>query len=336
MLKYKQFLRLTEGGNIKIYGDEQGNINPTGAKSEKFPKVIHSAQPFNSSDREHLQPDIIDALHAVHNHLNKMVPGSHILGKNAQALRAKPAEPGKEEGPPAFHTGSTRMFYDPKISHKDYADGIKQTGDIDALIDKKHQPAVQKALSATPVGTKFGKYTFHGVIHHGGSESSLVMSHQDHPGVKSQFDLNHVDYKDGEPTQEAKDARRGGSFDDRKMGIKGAHLNQFTHSVAKNAHGMKYANKGLKAGDATPDSVGIINSKEVSKKLFSGSGKEINHADADSFSGMVRLTNEHIPAHLHQAIFDTFKNSLGKDAETTGKPALDHLRANLKGLPGNA
>lgn len=323
MLKFKQFI--SEGGNIKIYGDEQGNINPKGAKSEKFPKLIHAAQPFSNTARESLQPDIIDALHAVHNHLNKMVPESHIFGKNAQALKAKPAEPGKEEGPPAFHTGSTKMFYDPKILHKDYAAGIKETGDVDALIDGKHQPAVQKALSNIPSGTRFGKYTFHGVIHHSGNESSLVMTHDDHPGESHQFDLTHVQYEKDEPTQEAKDSRRGGSFEDRKMGIKGMHLNQLTHSVAKNVHGMKYSTKGLKAGDAEPSSTGIQNSKAVSKKLFG-----VAHDDIDSFSGVTRLINQHIPPEHHQAIFDTFKNSLGKDADTSGKPALDHLRSNLK------
>lgn len=316
MLKYKQFLQLTEGGNIQI-----GPIGGTGAK----------AAPFNSGNREHLQSDIIDALHAVHKHLNKVVPGSHIFGKNANALKAKPAEPGKEEGPPAFHTGSTRMFYDPKIPHKDYADGIKKTGDIDALIDKKHQPAVQKALTDTPIGTKFGKYTFHGVKHHGGNESSMVMTHDNHPEEKHQFDLTHSDYENNEPTQEAKDARRGGSFGDRRQGIKGSDLNRLTHAVAKVVHGMKYANKGLKAGDASPSSFGIMRSKDVSKKLF-GNKPGTNHDDIDSFSGVTRLTNEHIPHEHHQAIFDTFKNSLGKDAETTGKPAVEHLRSNLKGL----
>jgi hypothetical protein len=66
-------------------------------------------------------------------------------------------------------------------------------------------------------------------------------------------------------------------------------------------------------------------SKKVSKKLFG-----VEHKDIDSFSGVARLINQHIPPEHHQAIFDTFKNSLGKDAETSGKPALDHLRSNLK------
>jgi hypothetical protein len=296
MLRFKQFI--SEGGNIQI-----GKVGGDGPK----------AAPFDSSNRERLQPDIINALHAVHKHVEGIVPGAHIFGKDGSSL--------KSQG--AFDTGSTKMFFDKSIPHKEYAEGIKKTGDIDALIDGKRQPEVQKALTDTKPGTKFGNLTYLGVKHHGGNESSILMKHPDHP-EPLQIDLTHSPYENNEPTQEAKDSRRGGSFEDRKMGIKGVRLNQLTHSVAKNVHGMKYSTKGLKAGDAEPSSTGIQNSKAVSKKLFG-----VEHKDIDSFSGVARLIKQYVPAEHHQAIFDTFKNSLGKDAETSGKPALDHLRKHL-------
>ncbi len=328
MLRFKQFI--SEGGNVKLYGDEQGNMSPTGAKSQKFPKLVHEAQPFSNEHRATLQNDVPETLSAIHDTV-KFHTGAEMFGRNKEALKPTVDDKGKEVSPGAFHTGSTRMFFDKSIPHAEYKKGIKATGDIDALTDERHKEHVNTTLRSLKPGTKYGKMTLVGFSSPKGDEISGLFHHPDIPHPV-QIDFTHGKYDGNQPSQEAKDSRRGGSFGDRIQGIKGKDLNMYTNAVAKVVHGMKYSPSGLKAGDAESTSIGIQRSSEVSKKLFSGSGKKINHADADSFSGMVRLTNEHIPHEQHQAIFDTFKNSLGKDAETSGKPALDHLRDNLKGL----
>lgn len=295
MLKYKQFLQLTEGGNIQL-----GKKGEGGAQ----------AAPFDSSKRETTVPDIHAALSVLHDKVQKQ-HGVHIFGKDKAALKTGSA----------FQSGSTAFLFDKNISHKDYAAKVPKTGDVDTLVNKEHKEKLDHTLSSLPAGTRLGKTTYLG-WKKGADESHVLLHHPDHEHP-IQVDMNHVKYDGEHPSEGSQFARSGGSLEDRGSGIKGEHHKRLINAVAK-TKGMKWGPKGLKGADDAPSAEGDMSHASVSKKLFG-----VEHEGIKSFSGITSLIKKHIPAAHHQAIFDNFAGSFAKEMDGPAKPSLDHLRKHL-------
>lgn len=308
MLKYKQFLQLTEGGNIQL-----GKKGGDGAQ----------AAPFDSSKRETTHKDMLGVFSDLHDKMFKQ-HGVHLFGKDKSAL-----QPGKDPNypgssvPSGLRAGSTKFLYDKTISHKDYAGGIKKTGDVDSFVDETHKEKLEHTLSSLPVGSKLGNSTYLG-WKPGGGESHILVKHPEHEHPL-QLDLNHVKYVNGHPTKGAQFSRTGGSFEDRKVGVKGKHVNMLLNATAKTM-GMKKGPKGLKDADAPPSAYGEQTPEGISKKLFG-----VVHDDVESFSGIIRMIKKHLPAPKHKEIHDHFVASLEKDPDgpAANKPAIDMLRKHL-------
>lgn len=295
MLRYKRFLN--EGGNIQL-----------GKKGENGPK----AAPFDSTKRHTTAPDIHQALGELHDRVKKET-GSEIFGSGKQALKTGTA----------YHTGSTRHFFDNNIAHGNYAKNIPKTGDIDTLINREHKDNLNATLDKMPAGTKLGKTKFLG-WKKGGDESHILLQHPDHEHP-IQVDLNHVKYHKDEPMEGARFARTGGSLEDRGQGIKGEQHKRLIHSVAK-LKGMKWGPKGLKNDADAPSADGDQDPKGVSTKLF---GK--HDEDIHSFSGVTKLIKQHIPAHQHQEVMNHFAGEPGSEKrnEDGMGPAIKHLQKHL-------
>ena len=130
MIRFKEFLKLNEGGNIKI--------------------VDISADPINitKENRGPISSDIHDSLHSLNRSFHKE-HGSHLFGAGGSAIN---------DG--STFSGSTHHLFDKNISDSEFAKHKPVVGDIDVKVPKEHMDKLHKHL--TP-GKRFGKYTVVGV-----------------------------------------------------------------------------------------------------------------------------------------------------------------------------
>lgn len=259
-----------------------------------------SAAPFaiSAKNRASVRDDAHEALSALHDSFHKET-GNHLFGKNKKALTSSSA-----------FAGSTRQLMGSEVSDADFAKHKKQVGDFDVLVNKQHKDALHKHVKE---GMKLGNYTVAGK-----TKASILLRHKN--GQVHQFDMVGAEYEKDEPTK-GEQFVHSSHWGDTQKGIKGAH-----HKILINAAGLdthKFAFQGIKSR-ADEQDPGNKDPKHVAKTLF---GKEADHSQIHSFTGVANLIKKHIPAEKHQAIYDKFKNSL-KGKYDHG-PALKHLRSTL-------
>lgn len=232
MIKFKQFLMLLEGGNIKVQGGQ--------------------AAPFDSSLRSTLQPELQTALVDLHNKVRQQ-HGVEAFGTDAAAIH-------KGTG----FAGSTNHFFDKQIDHPQYQRVIPYTGDIDVQANAKHTEAVKSTI-ASLTNEKIGNFTVLGHKGHG-TTTSMVLSHPklEHP---VQVDVEHVEY-DGDHPDQGERFVNSSSFDDRRQGIKGVHHKLLLHAVAQENEMKFSAAGGLKGKDQPGEARGPKDPKTISTTLF--------------------------------------------------------------------
>lgn len=232
MIRFKKFITLMEGGNIKVEGGQ--------------------AAPFDSSLRSTLQPELRAALVDLHNKVRQQ-HGVEAFGTDAAAIH-------KGTG----FAGSTNHFFDKEIGHNEYKRIIPNTGDIDVQADAKHTEAV-KATIASLTNQKIGNFTVLGHKGHGVTTSMVLH----HPQLVNpiQIDVEHVDY-DGDHPHEGERFVNSSSFEDRKLGIKGVHHKLLLHAAAQEKEMKFSAGGGLKGKDEPAEARGPKESKIISTALF--------------------------------------------------------------------
>jgi hypothetical protein len=281
MIKFRQFI--AEGGNLKI-----GNTTADRLK-------------ITSKNRAQVKHDIHGALSAIHDSFHKE-HGEHLFGKDKKGLTNGSA-----------FSGSTKHLFNSKISDHEFAHHKKSLGDVDVQVPGQHRDALEKHLQP---GKKFGKYTVAG-MKRGGQESHVIMKHEN--GEHHQFDFEHVEYKNHEPTK-GDQFLHSSDWHDNKAGISGMH-----HKVLINAAGgekHKFTPTGIKSRTDEKDK-GSKDPTEFSKRLF---GHDADHSKIHSFHGTAELIKKHIPKSEHQAIYDKFKSSVASKKHADNTHAIAHLK----------
>lgn len=291
MLKtFGQFLMLSEGGNISVEGG--------------------SAAPFavTARNRSSRQADIHHALSDMHDQFHKET-GEHLFGKNKAGLQSG-----------STYAGSTRSLMDKKLQHKDVAEAMPMTGDVDAQMHHDHKNQMAKFLFP---GRLIGKYMVVGTKKHG-NEVSAVMRHEN--GEHHQFDFEgvHTDPETGEPTP-GEQFLHSADFSDRQRGIKGLHHKVLLNAIAS-ANNQKFSiTHGLRSRDSAKEDKGITDPTEVSSALF---GPDADHSKVHSFQGLAELVKKHVHPDQHAAIYQKFADSVSKMKGEHGK-AIAHLGKTL-------
>lgn len=295
MLKtFGQFRVLSEGGNISVEGG--------------------SAAPFavTARNRSSRQADIHHALSDLHDQFHKET-GEHLFGKNKSGLQSG-----------STYAGSTRALMDKKLQHKDVAEAMPTTGDVDAQMHHDHKNQMAKFLFP---GRLIGKYMVVGTKKHG-NETSAVMRHEN--GEHHQFDFEgvHTDPKTGEPTP-GEQFLHSADFSDRQRGIKGLHHKVLLNAIAS-ANNQKFSiTHGLRSRDSGKDDPGISDPHEVTSALF---GPNADSSKIHSFQGLSELIKNHIHPDHHAGIYQKFADSVSKMKGEHGN-AISHLEKTLGSKP---
>jgi hypothetical protein len=279
---------IIEGGNIKI--GEQGAV------------PIDLTQ----HHRKTMQQDIHNSLSQIH-HSFKKEYGHGLFGENGEGLHAG-----------SVYSGSTKHLMNHKISDKEFSTHKKSLGDVDVQIPKEHAENLNKHLSP---GKKFGNYEVIGTKKHG-NETTALMKH--HPsGHVHQFDFEHVNYHNNEPTK-FEQFSHGSSWEDTKHGIKGVH-----HKMLLNAAGGQHYKFSPAAGiksRTNENDPGDTSTHGMTHKLF---GSHADSTHLHSFIGLTHLIKNHIPKAQHQDIYNKFKESVEGKKKIESSHALHHLKHNL-------
>lgn len=277
---------LKEGGNVTAHG--------------------HSAEPIQVTEknRQHVQSDIHHTLSAIHDSFHKE-HGVNLFGKNAKALHNNTA-----------YSGSTKHLMSKNIEHKEFAHYKPSVGDVDVQIPKEH---AEKLANHLAIGRHFGNYHVVGLKKHG-TETTALMKH--YTGKIHQFDFEHVNYKNDEPTKGEQFAHSS-DWEDTKAGIKGAH-----HKILLNAAGgdkYKFSiTHGLSSREK--EGQGEQDPEKISKRLF---GDSADHSKIHSFHGIAELIKKHIPPEHHEEIYNKFKSSMESKKKIDSSKAYAHLRKTL-------
>ena len=292
MLKnFSQFIVLSEGGNISVEGG--------------------SAAPFavTARNRQSRVDDIHHALSDLHDQYHKET-GEHLFGNNKSGLQSG-----------STYAGSTRSLMNKKLSHKEVADAMPNTGDVDAQMHHEHKNQMGKFLFP---GRLVGKYMVVGTKKHG-NEVSAVMRHEN--GEHHQFDFEgvHTDPKTGEPTP-GEQFLHGADFSDRQRGIKGLHHKVLLNAIAS-ANNQKFSiTHGLRSRDSGKDDPGLSDPTDVSTALF---GPDADHSKVHSFQGLSELVKDHVHPDHHAGIYQKFADSVAKMKGADHSKAIAHLGETL-------
>lgn len=296
MLKnFSQFIVLSEGGNISVEGG--------------------SAAPFavTARNRSSRQSDIHGALSDLHDQFHKET-GEHLFGNNKSGLQSG-----------STFSGSTRALMDKKLPHKEVADAMPTTGDVDAQMHHDHKNQMAKFLFP---GRLIGKYMVVGTKKHG-NETSAVMRHEN--GEHHQFDFEgvHTDPKTGEPTP-GEQFLHSADFSDRQRGIKGLHHKVLLNAIAS-ANNQKFSiTHGLRSRDSGKDDPGVSDPNEVTSALF---GPDADSSKIHSFQGLSELVRDHVHPDHHAGIYQKFADSVAKMKGADHSKAIAHLGETLGANP---
>ena len=289
---------LIEGGNISVEGG--------------------AAAPFQvtARNRASRMNDIHGALSDLHDQFHKET-GQHLFGVNKSGLKTG-----------STYAGSTRALMNPALQHKDVAEAMPMTGDVDAQMHHEHKNQMAKFLFP---GRLIGKYMVVGTKKHG-NEVSAVMRHEN--GEHHQFDFEgvHTDPTTGEPTP-GEQFLHSADFSDRQRGIKGVHHKLLLNAIAS-ASGNKFSiTHGLRSRDAGKDDPGISDPNEVTSALF---GPNADPSKIHSFQGLSELVKKHLPPEQHAAIMNKFMSSIGQKKDIDHRKAVAHLSKTLGIQPQEA
>ena len=310
MLRFKQFIILTEGGNVTVeYQGKRVGADPIDLHQRSRKQVTSGIRGF------------LSALHdEIHN-----ISGEHLFGKNKVALSK-----GTTFG------GSTRPLMDQKISDDVFINkmGKNKVGDIDTLVKPEHiQPGGPLDRALQP-GKKYNKFTVIGRTNIGTSLHAIVRN--DGTGDHHQIDFAGVPYEGNHPSMFSQVAY-GSHPDDMMVGLKGAdHTTLLTSAIkaaemfegnvvaksGKNkgkiteqgplprrtfsiAYGMRPSHRELGGGLAekiNPAKTPIhytTDLKEISRQTFG-----VPNGELDSFHGVARTMKKYFN---HRQIADTIR-----------------------------
>ena len=289
---------LTEGGNIAVEGG--------------------AAAPFKVTPRNRSQrmDDIHGALSDMHDQFHKET-GQHLFGNNKSGLKSG-----------STYAGSTRSLMNKSLQHKDVAEAMPMTGDVDAQMHHDHKNQMAKFLFP---GRLIGKYMVVGTKKHG-NEVSAVMRHEN--GEHHQFDFEgvHTDPKTGEPTP-GEQFLHSADFSDRQRGIKGLHHKVLLNAIAS-ANNQKFSiTHGLRSRDSGKDDPGISDPNEVTSALF---GPDADPSKVHSFQGLSELIRDHVHPDHHANIYNKFVSSVEKMKGADHSNAIAHLGKTLGAAPEQA
>lgn len=321
--RWKKHIEAHHGSGV-TYKDHKREwihaLNTEGKVLGHYDKVIHHGvvfhKPWNPSlfeetiveggniqvgehKPEPIHPDEhADVKHALF-HLHKSYfekHSKHLFGKGGHALHEHSA-----------FSGSTHAFM--KGLHK------HPVGDIDTMVNNDQSRHLEEHLKNHK---HFGNYSVVGTKKHG-REISALMKHKG-TGKVHQFDFEHVNYSNDEPTP-SETFSHSSHHEDLAKGIKGVHHKALLHAVA-HTQGKKFSiTHGLRSKDAPKDEEGMRDPDNISHSLFKTKSPDIH-----SFHGVTRLIKNHIPSEHHKAIHDKFKEVL-QHVKANHKPALEHLES---------
>jgi len=292
LLKFKDFVSLLEGGNIKANGHEATPID-----------IKHKDTPRNQ-----VQTDVSDSLHAIHKHMHDNY-GIHLFGKNAVALKKGTA-----------YSGSTAHLMNSKISDAEHLRHKRHIGDIDVQIPHEHFEHVRNHLTT---GKKFGKYTIVGTKK-AGAEHHLLMKHEN--GQIHQFDFEKTEYKNNHPT-EFERFSHSSHWEDTKKKIKGAHHKALLNALGGSTHKFSISNgfrQRVEKGEAEKPAVRDV--KKITHHIF---GKNADHKKSDSFVGLVDHMKNHLHPDKQKEIASSFIKASEKRKNPGYKEAIAHMQSVL-------
>lgn len=265
----------------------------------KIGSVAAAPFPINEKNRASVRADAHEALGALHDSFHAAT-GKHLFGKDKKALKTGSA-----------FAGSTRHLMGTEVSDKEFAKHKRDVGDFDTFVPHEHKEELYKHVKE---GMKLGKYTVMGR-----NRSSILMKHKN--GQVHQFDTVGAEYHKDEPTA-GEQFTHSSHWGDTQQGIKGAHHKILLNAVGQDKH--KFSMQGIKSRTDESDP-GSKDPKHVTQRLF---GKNANHEDVHSFTGVTQLIKKHVPPEEHQAIYNKFKQSV-ENNKLDNKAALNHLKTHL-------
>lgn len=297
MLSFKNFLLLTEGGNIQVktstgetVGADPINITPNN-------RSVVSGQIRRMLDSMH------DSFYSEHS--------KHLFGKNKKALETGTA-----------YSGSITHLMNPGISNDDFARAKPKVGDVDVKIPTEHFDTLHQHLQP---GRRFGAYT---VVGHNktGGELHTVMKHDD--GSHVQIDFERSNYEHDEPSL-FDQLSHSSDWKDTQARMKGVHARQLLNAIGTDHHKFSIL-YGLHSREPDKEKAAAEpwekEPKKIAETLF-GSGAD--HTKLGSVHGLTQLIKKHIPAEQHQAIYDKLKEDMKRNKGIDNTPVLEHLKKHL-------
>jgi len=289
MIRFKSFLQLNEGGNVKLSTGE-------------------TAQPIKvtSKSRPDIQKDTHEMLHDLHQSFYDEHKG-HLFGKNAKALHTGSA-----------YSGSTKNLMDKNISHSEFTKHKKESGDIDVKVPHEHMDDLHKHL--TP-GRKFGKYTVVGVKS-GGGEHHAIMKHDN--GENHQVDFEGSTYHKDEPSHFDQFAHSA-DWHDTKQGIKGVHHKQLINAAGTDKHKFSILHGSASRSDKDPH--WEKDTKKITHKLFGKDADEKHLHSFHGVTHLIK--NHIPKAEHQKIYDKFKSDVEKTNKKINNKPALDHLKKEL-------
>lgn len=287
MLRFKHFIKLNEGGNVKI-----GDV---------------SAEPINMTkdNRGQVTSDIHGFLH----HLNKSFHkehGNHLFGNGDSALHDRSA-----------FSGSTNHLFDKSISDEEFKHHKPSVGDIDVKVPKEHMDNLHSHL--TP-GRKFGSYSVVGVKKGGGEHHALI-KHDN--GQVHQIDFEGTHY-DGDKPSKFDQFSHSSNWEDVKSKIKGVHHKVLLNAIGTTSHKFSILH-GLGSRE-TKDANWEKDPKKISSTLFSDKAPIENlHSFHGLVQNIKNHTPKEKHQEIYNKFKDSSKTQKNIDFKPALKHMRDHL-----------
>lgn len=233
-------------------------------------------------------------------------------------------------------SGSTKHFFDQRISAELFKKHKKTVGDIDTMVDVNLKSQVKDFLEAHK-DEEFGPLQLIG--HKLSGDQTITLWKLQPTDINIQIDLEFVEFQDSKPTPWS-EFSHSSSFSDMENGIKGAFhkilmtsllghtktdsvlqlktkekdIKAGTHALSIKGLRKKYEKIGMKDGKPVIKETGSkefnTNFYEILKHAFDIDATEEDVTDFWSFIGILKLIKKHLQLEKRQKVLDEFVDRL--------------------------